>query len=77
MGLYKGVERDIIFTVVSRREIFRLVERVRTIDPDAFMIISRVHEVLGEGFMPRGEVDLDKLTMSKKGKMQIEGKKDV
>jgi uncharacterized membrane-anchored protein YitT (DUF2179 family) len=76
-GLYRGVERDIIFTVVSRREIFRLVERVRMIDPDAFMIISRVHEVLGEGFMPRGEVDLDKLTKSKKGKMQIEGKKDT
>jgi len=67
-GLYKGIERDIIFTVVSRREIFRLVERVRKIDPDAFMIINRVHEVLGEGFMPRGEVDLDKLTMKKKEK---------
>jgi uncharacterized membrane-anchored protein YitT (DUF2179 family) len=66
-GLYRGTERDIIFTVVSRREIFRLVERVREIDPDAFMIINRVHEVLGEGFMPRGEVDLDKLTMKKKG----------
>ncbi len=75
-GLYRGVERDIIFTVVSRREIFRLVERVRKIDPDAFMIISRVHEVLGEGFMPRGEVDLDKLTMTKKEKKFLEGKKD-
>lgn len=75
-GLYRGVERDIIFTVVSRREIFRLVERVRRIDPDAFMIISRVHEVLGEGFMPRGEVDLDKLTMTKKEKKLLEGKKD-
>ena len=72
-GLYRGVERDIIFTVVSRREIFRLVERVRKIDPEAFMIISRVHEVLGEGFMPRGEVDLDRLTKLKKNKKQIEG----
>lgn len=76
-GLYRGVERDIIFTVVSRREIFRLVERVRRIDPDAFMIISRVHEVLGEGFMPRGEVDLDKLTMTKKEKKQLEGNTDA
>jgi uncharacterized membrane-anchored protein YitT (DUF2179 family) len=76
-GLYRGVERDIIFTVVSRREIFRLVERVRQIDPGAFMIISRVHEVLGEGFMPRGEVDLDKLTMIKKDSKQLPGKKDA
>jgi uncharacterized membrane-anchored protein YitT (DUF2179 family) len=65
-GLYRGTERDIIFTVVSRREIFRVVEKVREIDPDAFMIINRVHEVLGEGFMPRGEVDIDKLTMLRK-----------
>jgi len=71
-GLYRGVERDVIFTVVSRREIFRLVERVRKIDENAFMIISRVHEVLGEGFMPRGEVDLDKLTMTKKEKKRLE-----
>jgi uncharacterized membrane-anchored protein YitT (DUF2179 family) len=61
-GLYRGVERDIIFTVVSRREIYTLVDTVRRIDPDAFMIINRVHEVLGEGFMPRGEVDLGALT---------------
>jgi uncharacterized membrane-anchored protein YitT (DUF2179 family) len=60
-GLYRGVERDIIFTVVSRREIYTLVDTVRRIDPDAFMIINRVHEVLGEGFMPRGEVDLGAL----------------
>jgi len=57
-GLYRGVERDIIFTVVSRREIYVLVDTVKRIDPGAFVIISRVHEVLGEGFMPRGEVDL-------------------
>jgi uncharacterized membrane-anchored protein YitT (DUF2179 family) len=76
-GLYRGVERDIIFTVVSRREIFRLVERVRKIDPDAFMIITRVHEVLGEGFMPRGEVDLEKLTMTRRERRELEGKKET
>lgn len=62
-GLYRGIERDIIFTVVSRREIYTLVDTVRRIDPDAFMIINRVHEVLGEGFMPRGEVDLGSLNL--------------
>ncbi len=64
-GLYSGVERDIIFTVVSRREIYRLVDMVKEIDPDAFVIINRVHEVLGEGFMARGEVDLDRLKFPK------------
>ncbi|MCK4537317.1 MAG: YitT family protein [Candidatus Krumholzibacteria bacterium] len=64
-GLYRGVERDILFTVVNRRETYRLVDRVRKIDPNAFVIINRVHEVLGEGFMARGEVDMDKLDFKK------------
>ncbi len=64
-GLYRGVERDILFTVVSPREIHRLVDEVREIDPEAFVIINRVHEVLGEGFMARGEVDMDKLKFQK------------
>lgn len=62
-GLYRGIERDIIFTVVSRREIYTLVDTVKRIDPGAFMIINRVYEVLGEGFMPRGEVDLGALKL--------------
>lgn len=64
-GLYGGIERDILFTVVNRRETYRLVDRVRKIDPNAFVIINRVHEVLGEGFMARGEVDMDKLKFKK------------
>ena len=60
-GLYRNVERDVLFTVVNRREIYRLVGIVKDIDPNAFVIINRVHEVLGEGFMARGEIDTDKL----------------
>ncbi|MBN1885754.1 MAG: YitT family protein [Candidatus Krumholzibacteriota bacterium] len=60
-GLYSGRERDVIFTVVPRRQIYRLADQVKQIDPDAFVIINRVHEVLGEGFMARGEVDRQKL----------------
>ncbi len=60
-GLYRNVERDILFTVVNRREIYRLVGLVKEIDPEAFVIINRVHEVLGEGFMGRGEIDTESL----------------
>jgi uncharacterized membrane-anchored protein YitT (DUF2179 family) len=49
-GLYTGEERDVIFTVVSRREIDDLKHIVHTLDPDAFLVISDVHEALGEGF---------------------------
>jgi len=65
-GLYRGVERDILFTVVGRREIHRITEIVNEIDPHAFVIITNVYEVLGEGFKPRGEVDLDAISITKK-----------
>jgi uncharacterized membrane-anchored protein YitT (DUF2179 family) len=52
-GLYMNVEREIILTVVTRRELPLLVETVKAIDPHAFVIVNNVHEVLGEGFRPR------------------------
>ncbi len=52
-GLYMNVEREILFTVVTRREVPLLVETVKGIDPHAFVIVNNVHEVLGEGFRPR------------------------
>ncbi len=52
-GLYKNVERDMIFTVVTLKELGALRDLVQEIDPDAFMIINNVHEVLGSGFRRR------------------------
>jgi uncharacterized membrane-anchored protein YitT (DUF2179 family) len=49
-GLYTGEDREVIFTVVSRRELDPLKALVRSVDRGAFIIISDVHEVLGEGF---------------------------
>lgn len=52
-GLYKNVDREIVFTVLTMREITQLTEIIKGIDPDAFVIIGNVHEVLGEGFRRR------------------------
>ncbi|MGE5402384.1 MAG: YitT family protein [Ignavibacteriales bacterium] len=52
-GLYKNIEREIIVTVVTFREVTILTEAIKEIDPDAFVIIGNVHEVLGEGFRRR------------------------
>ena len=52
-GLYKNIDREIIMTVVSRKEITLLTELIEEIDPSAFVIINSVHEVLGEGFRRR------------------------
>lgn len=39
-----------VVTIVSKREVFRVNEKVKEIDPDAFMIIGQVNEVRGHGF---------------------------
>jgi len=52
-GLYMNIEREVIFTVVTRREVNILTDMINEIDPKAFVIISNVHEVLGEGFRRR------------------------
>jgi uncharacterized membrane-anchored protein YitT (DUF2179 family) len=49
-GMYTGEEREVIFCVVSRRELEDLKKIVHALDPDAFLVISDVHEALGEGF---------------------------
>lgn len=52
-GYYKDVERDVLVAVVTLKELGELTARVKDIDPDAFIIVSNVHEVLGEGFRRR------------------------
>ncbi len=53
-GMYSGTPREMIFTVVSRKEIDDLKQIVNTIDPQALLIISNVHEAIGEGFKETG-----------------------
>jgi len=53
-GMYSGEAREMIFTVVSRRELDALKALVHAVDPGAFMIISDIHEALGEGFKENG-----------------------
>jgi len=52
-GLYHNVEREIIFTIITLKELSQLTEIIKEIDPDAFVIINNIHEVLGKGFRRR------------------------
>lgn len=52
-GVYRNIEREMLLTVVPLREVSKLVDVVKSIDPSAFVIIYNVHEVLGEGFRRR------------------------
>lgn len=52
-GLYRNEEREVLSTVVTYKELGKLIEIIRNIDEDAFVTISNVHEVLGKGFRRR------------------------
>lgn len=49
-GLYQGVERDVIYTSVTRSEYIRLKERVHQIDKESFINVMDSSEVIGKGF---------------------------
>ncbi len=50
VGAYSGKERNIILVAVRNRELVKLREIVRKIDPDAFVLVSTIYEVMGKGF---------------------------
>ena len=52
-GGFTGKSRQVLFCVMSKREVLRARDIARAIDPKAFIIITDVYEVLGEGFRPR------------------------
>ena len=50
-GMYSGNRKDVLFCVVSRKEIAQLKELIVGHDAQAFVIVSDAREVLGEGFI--------------------------
>ena len=49
-GVWSGNQRPVLMVVIGRNESMRLKEIVASIDPEAIVIVSEVHEVFGEGF---------------------------
>ena len=49
-GVYTGSNRDVLLCVVNRAQVAKLKRIVHEVDPKAFMMVSTIHEVLGEGF---------------------------
>lgn len=50
---YMHTETQVILSVVSNRELFKVEKLIREIDPECFMIVNRVSEVRGRGFSMR------------------------
>jgi uncharacterized membrane-anchored protein YitT (DUF2179 family) len=49
-GAYSGQPKEVLITIMSRREFIKLKGFIKEIDNRAFVSVSDVHEVLGEGF---------------------------
>lgn len=49
-GGFSGEKTEVVLSVISSRELFKLEKLVHQIDPECFMIISKVSEVRGRGF---------------------------
>lgn len=49
-GAYSGQSKEVLITIMSRREFIKLKDFIKEIDNKAFITVSDVHEVLGEGF---------------------------
>jgi uncharacterized membrane-anchored protein YitT (DUF2179 family) len=54
-GLYQGRSKNVFLCVVNRKELIHLEHLVAQADPQAFLVVSKAHEVLGEGFRPLTE----------------------
>jgi len=51
-GMYSNDEKEMIFLVVSRREVTKIQRQVHKIDPTAFFVITDAYDTYGEGFKP-------------------------
>ena len=54
-GMYSNTEKHVIFCVVSKKQSVIVKEIVTAEDPNAFVIVHDVREVMGEGFVKNSQ----------------------
>lgn len=52
---YMGEDTQMVFSIISNRELPRIEKMIRNIDPESFMVVSHVSEVRGHGFSMKKE----------------------
>lgn len=61
VGSYTKTEKNVLYCVVAKNEIVKLKSVINAVDPHAFVSVTVVHDVLGEGFT----LDENKLPMER------------
>ena len=56
-GMYTDASRDMIFLVVSRKEVHLVQHKIKEIDPRAFVVVTNAYDTYGEGFKPFPDKD--------------------
>ncbi|MEG0806778.1 MAG: YitT family protein [Alistipes sp.] len=49
-GMYTDAAKDMIFLVISRKEVHQVQHKIREIDPAAFVVVTDAYDTYGEGF---------------------------
>ena len=56
-GMYTNAPRNMIFLVVSRKEVHLVKRKIKEVDPRAFVVETDAYDTYGEGFKPLPEKD--------------------
>ena len=51
-GLYTGEDKEMLFLVVSYKEVANLKVKIREADPKAFVVVTDAYDAFGEGWKP-------------------------
>lgn len=51
-GLFSGQDKDMLMTVIPKKDMTKLTRCVKNADPNAFLVIQDTYHVLGEGYQP-------------------------
>lgn len=49
-GYYSKAEKEVLYVVISRLQLMKVQRLINEIDPNAFVTVSGIQQVLGEGF---------------------------
>ena len=56
-GMYTRDDKEMIFLVVSRREVRNVQQKIKEFDPRAFVVVTDAYDTFGQGFKPFPEED--------------------
>jgi uncharacterized membrane-anchored protein YitT (DUF2179 family) len=48
--MYTQQDKEMIFLVVSRKEVHLVQQKIKEVDPRAFVVVTDAYDTFGEGF---------------------------